>query len=322
MAKEPDKLPEEPTYAQSIEFDPKEDPSLLAKSLAFGGLGTLGGGLYGLGKSILGGEDPFKGTLASALKGGLGTGATAAYALANPLQRGMVLGSAYESGLNKALQQMISGRGNAFGAATEGALESILSGRGRFTPEEKQSLIQQFTQSALPSSKGWQRRIKLGEQTARKLLGRNPSAALRGLKVMQTVMPDMDMRTAVQHAIDRITSGQLRTPVERMALSALGRRIYNRLNIYRQAAPQLKRLASLRKNYSTGGMRADEFAKRVGLLTGRFGGNREEVARMRQFLQEIIARPVGQDKSEIGKLYASNPEVASLMQLAMSRGGA
>jgi hypothetical protein len=322
MGKEPavpGTVPPEPTYAQSIEFDPKSDPNLLAKALTLGVPGAAIGGILGAGKAVLGGGDLLRSTLAGALTGGAGVGGTTAYLLADPIQRGLVLGQAYEAGLGGALENLMKGK-SALGGATQSALQSILSGRGRFTPEEKKSLIQQFTQTTLPSAKGWNRRIRLAQKTAQQLMGRNPARAIRGLKVMQAVMPDVDTRAAVQHAIKRISSGQVRSPHEKQALGALGRRILNRLNIYRQAAPQLSRLADLKRQFARGEMSAADFAARIGLLTGRFGGTREEVARMRQFLQEVAARPVGAKGSPLTDLYVQDPDIAALYEKAFARG--
>jgi ParB-like chromosome segregation protein Spo0J len=151
-------------------------------------------------------------------------------------------------------------------------------------------------------------------------MGRSPAGAIRGLKVMQAVMPDVDTKAAVQHALTRISAGRVRSPGDKTALAALGRRILNRLNIYRQASPQLAQLAKLKQRFARGELSAADFAGRIGLLTGRFGGTREEVGRMRKFLQEVIARPVEVKGSPLADLYSQDPEMAAMFEKAFARG--
>jgi hypothetical protein len=70
--------------------------------------------------------------------------------------------------------------------------------------------------------------------------------------------------------------------------------------------------------YAEGKMTAEDVAQRVGLLAGRFGGTSEEIQRMRQFLFEVIGRPV-EPRTQLAGMYKKYPEMASLLQKAVAR---
>lgn len=301
----------EPTHAEPIDFDPQSDPNLLSKSLGVGGVSALLGGIG----SLLTGGNPLSG----ALKYGPIGGAATAYSLSDPFQRGGMLGKAFESGAGGALKNLMTG-GDASSGAMQGAMESLITGRGRFTPEEQKSLAQQFVQSVIPSVRGWRRRITDGERAARQLMGRNPSSAMPLLKRLSKALPDMQSRAAMSHAMKLITSGSVVTPNERTSLGSIGRFLLNHLNIHKQITPQLGTLAKLKQMFAEGKLTTEDIAKRMGLVGGRFGSSREEVQRTRNFLQQILARPV-QGKGEMSDLFSQDPEVAATLSKAMGGRG-
>lgn len=298
----------EPTHAEPIDFDPQADPNLLSKSLGVGGVSALLGGLG----SLLTGGNP----LSSAAKYGLGGAGTAAYALADPFQRGGMLGKAFESGAGGALQGLMTG-GDASSGALQGAMTSLISGKGRFTPEEQKSLAQQFVQSVIPSVRGWRKRITDAERASRQLMGRNPASAMPMLKKLIKVLPDVQSKASISHAMKMISSGNIVTPNERNALGSIGRFLLGHLNIHKQLTPQLDTLAKLKQMFAAGKLSTEDIAKRMGLVAGRFGSSREEVQRMRNFMQQVFARPV-QGKGELAGLFSQDPEVAAMMSKAMS----
>jgi len=197
----------------------------------------------------------------------------------------------------------------------------VLSGKGRFSPDEQRSLVQQFTQSTLPSKKGWERRINLADKVADQLASGKPHSAYRGLKVMAKVMPDMDMRTAAEHALKRIETGRMRGPEDQAALAALGARMRSRLAMYRKATPAIGALSGMKAQYGGGKISDEQLAQQVGILTGRFGSKDEKSQRMRTFLQQALARPVNKSApgSLMGQTMSESPEVGNLVMSALER---
>jgi hypothetical protein len=303
-------------------LDQKSD--VLAKALEAGKWGAAGGAGLGALSSLVSGEGNYlRNTLAGALLGGGATGGFAAYQAADPFQRGGVAGTAYQKALERTLGETIGGStlSEAGSAGLRDALISTLTGQGSFEPEEQSALVQQFTQSTLPTKKGWDRRIKLASKVADQLTSDNPRKAFRGLRVMAQVMPDVDMKTAAQHALQRIESGQTRLPEEISALAALGNRIRARLETYNQATPAVDSLRAMKSEFGSGKINPEEFAQRIGLLTGRFGEQTPEAQRLRQFLQQVIARPVSRTKpnSLMGRTMSEAPEVGDLVMSALER---
>lgn len=307
-----------------LEFYPeKPEPSDIGqRALEAGKLGVVGGAGLGLMRELLSDEPSYlRGTLGGALLGGLGAGSLAAYQTADPFQRGSVPGQAYQSALQTALMKTVGGADlpETAQSAMQSALTSVLTGRGRFTPEEQQSLIQQFTQSVLPTKGGWEKRIKLANKVADQLAGDRPMQAMRGLQLMADVMPDLDIKTAAQHALERLRGGRYRKGEERAALAALGTRIKQRLGEYETTVPALDELRKMKEEYAAGKLTPEDFAKRVGILTGRFGPATEEAERMRRFLQGVIARPVSLEGApdRISRLYQRSPVHGELVEKAL-----
>ena len=292
------------------------------RALEAGKLGLAGGAGLGLLREVLSDKpDYLKGTLGGALLGGLGAGSLAAYQSADPFQRGSVPGQAYQSALQSALMKTVGGADvpEVAQSAMQSALTSVLTGRGRFTPEEQQSLVQQFTQSVLPTKGGWEKRIKLAGKVADQLASEQPMRAMRGLQLMTDVMPDVDIKAAAGHALERLRGGRYRKEEERAALAALGARIKQRLTSYASMSPALDELRRMKEEYATGKLTPEDFAKRVGILTGRFGPVTEEAERMRQFLREVIARPVSLRGApdRISRLYMKSPMHGELVEKAL-----
>jgi len=291
-------------------------------ALAAGKLGAIGGAGVGFLRELMK-DDPkyLRGTLGGALIGGLGAGSLSAFQRADPFQQGGVPGQAYQAALQSALAKTVGGEDlpETAQSAMQSALTSVLTGRGRFVPEEQQALIQQFTQSVLPTRGGWEKRIKLANKVADQLTSERPMQAMRGLQLMAEVMPDMDIKTAAGHALERLRGGRYQKPEERTELAALGARIKQRLETYTSVSPALEELHKMKQEYATGKLTPEDFAKRVGILTGRFGPATEEAERVRQFLQEVIARPVSTEggADNISKLYMESPTHGELVTRAL-----
>jgi len=314
-------MPEQ-SFIPNTNSPPEQGPDVLGSALNAGKWGALGGATVGGVRGALKG-DFLKNTLGGALLGALGAGGFTAYHKANPFQQGGVAGTAYQDAMQRALGEAVSGSplDEVGSGAAQQALMSVLSGKGRFTPDEQSSLVQQFTQSTLPSQKGWERRISLADKVSNQLASGKPQAAYRGLKVMAQVMPDMDMRTAAEHALKRIETGRMRGPEDQAALAALGARMRSRLDMYRKATPAIGALSSMKSKYGGGKLSDEQLAQQVGILTGRFGSKDEKSQRMRTFLQQALARPVNKTApgSLMGQTMAEAPEVGNLVMSALER---
>jgi hypothetical protein len=135
------------------------------------------------------------------------------------------------------------------------------------------------------------------------------------------IIPDMDMRTAAQHALQRIKAGRFHLPEERAALAALGERIRTRLDLLRKAKPAVSALAQMKSRYGLGELSTEELAQQIGLLTGRFGAQHEQAQHMRQLLQDMISRPVPKTSpgSLIGRTMEESPELGAAVMEALGR---
>jgi len=286
--------------------------------------GLIGGALLGGAKSLLSGGDFLSDTLSSALLGALGAGGTKAYLEADPFQRGGVTGQALQSAALGAGKSMLSGEdmSEAGISGLQSGLQSLLSGKGRFTPEDRKALIQQFTQSVLPTEKGWGRRGELMKRVGRALQSKDPRVAMPGLKRL-TQVGNMDVSTAAKHAIERLMGGRFRAPEERTALGALGQRITGGLSEHAELTPILEKLRGLKEEYASGKLDPEGFAKRVGILTGRFGDQSEEANRARQAIQQVLAQQIPRQRMSSTEARAfSTPGMGELIQKAFERGRA
>jgi len=315
-------MPEQSTIP-GLAPQPEQQPDVLSSALHAGKWGAAGGAALGGIRGALKGKDFLKNTLGGALLGALGAGGFTAYHKASPFQQGGVAGTAYQDAMQRALGEAVGG-GN-FSDISSGAMEqvltSVLSGKGEFKPEQQRALVQQFTQSTLPTKKGWARRIKLADKVSSQLTSGNPRTAYRGLRVMAKVMPDTDMRTAAEHALKRIESGRMRLPEERAALAALGERMRSRLGMYHKATPALGALSEMKSQYGSGKLSNEQLAQQIGILTGRFGSKEEKAQRTRQFLQQMIARPVSKTAPDslMGQTMREAPDIGDLVMSAMER---
>ena len=319
-------MPEEQSFIPGLappQAEQAAQPDILGSALSAGKWGALGGGALGGLRGLMRGKGFLKNTLGGALLGALGAGGFTAFHKADPFQRGGMAGTAYQEAMQRALGEAVGGGtlSDVGSGALQQALMSVLSGKGQFTPDQQQALVQQFTQSLLPTEKGWGKRIKLGEQVSHLLSSNRPQRAYGGLRAMSKVMPDMDMRTAIQHAMQRIEAGRIRSPEERSALAALGSRMKSRLEMYRKATPAIGALGELKSQFGAGGLSSEDLAKRVGLLTGRFGAKDEKSQRMRQFLQETIARPAAtrQPGNLLGSTMREAPALGDYVMSALER---
>lgn len=315
-------MPEQ-SFIPGLSEQPTDKSDALSSALRAGKWGALGGGTLGGIRGVTTGKDFLKNTLGGALIGALGAGGFTAYHKASPFQQGGVAGTAYQDAMQRALGEAVGGGslGDVGSGAMQQALMSVLSGKGNFTPDQQSALVQQFTQSTLPSKKGWERRIKLADRVAAQLTSGNPRTAHRGLRVMARVMPDTDMRTAAEHALQRIEGGRTQGPEERAALASLGERMRSRLVMYRKASPALSALSGMKSQYGAGKMSNEQLSQQIGLLTGRFGSKEEKAQRMRQFLQQMIARPVAKTApgSLMGQTMSESPEIGNLVMSALER---
>lgn len=307
-------------------YDPKQGKpwqELATEAAPATAIGAGAGGIYGLIESALTGKDYLSNTLAKALLGASTAGTSKAYAEADPFQRGGVAGRAYGEALRGGVGDLLSGGSmeDAAFSGTRSALISALLGRGSMQPEQSKSLVQQITQSKIPSVGGWKKRISKASEVAQKLKSGSPRMALAGLKLMTRIMPDMDMRSAAQHGIKLIQSGQKLTPELRNALAALGKRIESGLGTYREATPAFGRLQQLLADYSKGSIDSEELAKNMGLFTGKYGPQTPEAKRYRNFILQALARPVGggkpSSKTLLGRTGEKSPQLASLVMSAL-----
>jgi hypothetical protein len=314
----------EPAFVPELSPQPPSAaPDVLSRALQAGKWGALGGATLGGIRGAIKGKDFLKNTLGGAILGALGTGGFTAYHHASPFQRGGIAGTAYQEAMQRALGEAVGGAplSDIGSSAIQQALMSVLAGKGQFTPDQQRALVQQFTQSIIPTEKGWSRRINLAERVANQLKAGKPHRAVRGLQTMAQVIPDMDMRTAAQHALQRIKSGRFRLPEERAALAALGERMRTRLDLLRKAQPAVSALAQMKSRYGLGELSTEELAQQIGLLTGRFGAQHEKAQLMRQLLQDMISRPVQKTSpgSLIGRTMEESPELGATVMEALGR---
>jgi hypothetical protein len=294
----------------------------LQQALRVGKYGAGAGAGLGALHSILGGGDFLRETLAGALLGGVGSGAAQQYATMDPFQRGGVGGQALEAG-GKALAQSVIGGEPLSGAAADAltaAAASVLSGRGRFTPEQQQALIQQFTGSVFPTAGGWQRRLDLAKRVAQTLQGEQPSLAYQDIQTLQRVMPGAQMRGILSNIVERLRGGRFQTPEQKQEIAALGRSISERLARYRQVTPILGAMRRLKEGYAGGRISPETYSKHLGLISGRFGAKTPEAQRLRSFIQEVIARPApALPTSVAGEMRMRDPEIGRLVARALQR---
>lgn len=285
-------------------------------AIAGGGLGALRAGLGGAG-------DYLRQTLAGALLGGVGTGGATYLSKAGPFARGGMGAKALESGGEEMTKAMLTGASIPSAAARSVAAgtRSLLTGRGRFTPEQQEALVQQFLQSTLPTTVGWQKRIGLARKTVGQLGADRPRRALRGLRTLGKVAPDAATQALVGDAIERLTGGRFRGGEQQQALGALSQGLGRRADLYEKILPTLQELHKLKQRYAGKEIAFPELSKRFGIVTGRFGRSGAEAERLRSFIREIIARPVSaKPTTAIERATMETPQLGELLESATRRG--
>ena len=282
-----------------------------------------GGGLGALRSALTGESDFLRSTLAGALLGGAGTAGATYLAKAGPFARGGMGGKAFEAGGEAMTRAMLEGQPIPVAAARSlgAGTASLLTGRGRFAPEEREALVQQFLQSKLPTMGGWKRRTQLAGDVIERLSGGEPRRALRRLKALEQVAPDMSTKALVSEAIERLQGGRFRREEERKALGAIAKGLGRRSALYEQMTPTLQQMHELKRKFAEGEIDYPELSKRFGIVTGRFGRKGEEAERFRNFIREIIARPVSaKPTTAVEKAVMDVPQIGTLMERAMGRG--
>jgi hypothetical protein len=305
---------------------PTADAEQLARTqraLRTGGWGALAGaGVGALRAGLSADKEYLRDTLAGALLGGLGAGATQYISEADPFTRGGAPAKSFEAAKQRFLTTMLAEPTASPREAAQEALQTglaeYLSGKHEFTPEEQKALSQQFIKAKLPTGAGWRKRIDLAQQATTKLQA-TPRAAATQLALLQKVAPDPEMQEYAGEALARLRSGAAATPEGRHALATLAQAIQGKLPEYHKATNVLDALNVMKETYGKGALTEEAVAKNLGLVTGRFGSESEEAAKTRKLVQQILASPVVTHPTDPYAKALAEPELGSLVERAMAR---
>lgn len=312
-------LAEGPVQAESDQLSAVGDR--LRRALSAGKYGAITGASLGLLRSLTapeGQRDYLKNTLAGALIGGVGAGGVSYLAGGDPWSKASPAAKSFEAGQEEAQKGLANPNiepGDAVRRGLYTGLTEWLSGKHEFTPAEQQALVQQLVKSKVPTGAGWRKRITLAEQAVQQLQS-NPTAALPSLVMLQRVVPDAETRAYINEAVADIRSGRAQTPEGLNALASLGRAIQERIGSHREATQVIDALNMMKELYGANKLSPENVAKNVGLVTGRFGSKSESAERMRQLLQETLARPVPTTPSSPYPATA-NPTLQALVARAL-----
>lgn len=313
---------EAPEELASTEPLPPRD-GRLGRALSAGKWGGLGGAGLGALRALLS-RDPDKhylrDTLAGAILGAAGAGGTTYLAEADPFTRGAPPAKAFEAGKTRLMEGMLDptqSPGQLAGESIMTGLSEYLSGKHEFGPTQQLALVQQFVKARVPTGQGWRNRINLADKAIADLQA-NPMAALPALVTLQKVAPDTEMRTYAAEAIARIRSGRAQGPEGTNALAAIARVMEDKAEGYRKATGAIDAMNVMKERFGAKQLSSEDVAKNIGLLTGRFGAQTPSAGRLRQLIQETLARPVsGGTPSPYGRAGAVPPELASLIARAV-----
>ena len=230
-------------------------------------------------------------TLGGALLGGGLLGGTGYLASAGPFTG--PIARSFIDARGKFLEGLMDPRRGLVDAAGAGISEfigKVLSGEHEFTPEQQQALRQQFAIAELPTPGGWRRRTNLVRNVIHNL-DVDPNRAHGQLELLRRVTPDPVIDTLAGRASAIIRTGAQR-PEQRHALANIARQLEEQLPIFERATGVFDALHVMRERAGAGLMDPSELAHQLGLITGRFGSQDEEIERMRRFIQMHLSRPM------------------------------
>ena len=285
---------------------------------------VAGAGLGALRAALFGGENKryLRDTLAGAMLGGLGTGASSYLAESGPFTRGSAPAKSYEAARQRFMNTMLTAPGttpsNAAREALQTGLTEYLSGKHEFRPQEQQALAQQFIKARVPTGGGWRRRVNLLQRAITRLQS-SPGAAAKQLALMQKVAPDPETRTYAAEALARIRSGAAAAPEGRHGLATLAQALQTRLPEYRKATNVVDALNVMKEMYGKGKLSEADIAKNLGVITGRFGSTSGQAERTRRLIQQMLASPVATHPKAPYARAAASPQISSLIERAMGR---
>ena len=209
--------------------------------------------------------------------------------------------------------------GEAVHGALMTGLADYMSGKHEFGPAQQNALVQQFSKSYVPTTRGWRKRVSLADRAVQQLRS-DPSSAAGALVQLQKVAPDPEMRQFASEALARIRSGRAMTPEGVNALATIAQQMEQSASRYRKATPVIDSMNIMKELYGSGQLNEEEMAKNLGLISGRFGAKGGEAEALRRLIQNALARPVAtQPRSPYKETTQATPGVSRLVRKAMSR---
>ena len=286
-----------PSFMQEAPEKLNRVRSLLGSGLAGAGVGAaLGAGrqaIFGKKKRV---KDYLRDTLAGALIGGLTTTGFKAIRGLEPWQQEAPLAQAVSSvrGTTEDLfnnPSALTGSSSALlGKYVTNARKAMSNARGDIQPEEQEDLTDKLLTLEAPTASGWSNRVNL----LRRISSNMAKGSVSGydVAIAKTFVRDPRVKRLLDRAEELSRSGNAQSPENQQILSAIGRRMTDELGVYDRAGSAFNAIRQLRSAYGTGSLSSTDVARRLGVLTGRFGGGDE---RVRDLVQNVLDKPLEAD---------------------------
>jgi hypothetical protein len=154
-------------------------------------------------------------------------------------------------------------------------------------PSRKRRLANQLLLSRIPSPGGFRRRVHHLGQTAQALQFGSPYSR-RAVTTARRFIRDPQTSAMLGRAAELLKGRRRYAPESRLALSALGARISERLPTYRRAIRGIDRLHAMRRRYATGELGSTGIAQRMQLMFGQRAGPERGTGTL---LQNLLRQP-------------------------------